>query len=122
MNNKIQQITTIREYITHFPPNVQAILSKFRKIIHEVTPEATEAMKYQMPTFVLNGENLIHFAAYKNHIGLYPTPSAVEAFKKDLKNYVTSKGAIQFVIAKSMPYDLVRRITEFRVKEVLKEN
>jgi len=117
----MNKFTTIDEYISNYPSNVQDILRKFRDIIHEAAPQATEDIKYQMPTFVLNEENLIHFAAYKNHIGLYPTPSAIIAFKKELKNYVTTKGAIQFVIAKSMPYDLIRKITEFRVKEVLKK-
>lgn len=114
-------INTINEYISSFPSNVQAILRKFKEIVQEEAPEATETIKYQMPTFVLKEENLIHFAAYRNHIGLYPTPSAIMAFKKELRNYVTTKGAIQFVIAKSMPYDLIKRITEFRVKEVLKK-
>jgi uncharacterized protein YdhG (YjbR/CyaY superfamily) len=117
----MNKFTTIDQYISNCPSNVQDILKKFRDIIHEEAPQATEAIKYQMPTFVLNGENLIHFAAYRNHIGLYPTPSAIIAFKKELKNYVTTKGAIQFVIAKSMPYDLIRKIAEFRVKEVLKK-
>lgn len=116
-----KSINTINEYISTFPSSVQAILRKFKEIIQEEAPDATEAIKYQMPTFVLKEENLIHFAAYRNHIGLYPTPSAIVAFKKELKNYVTTKGAIQFVIAKSMPYDLIKRITEFRVKEVLKK-
>lgn len=116
-----KSITTIDEYISSFPSNVQNILKKFKDIIQAEAPEATETIKYQMPTFVLNEENLIHFAAYRNHIGLYPTPSAIIAFKKELKNYVTTKGAIQFVIAKSMPYDLIRKITEFRVNEVLKK-
>lgn len=117
----MNKYTTIDQYISNCPSNVQDILKKFRDIIHEEAPQATEAIKYQMPTFVLNNQNLIHFAAYKNHIGLYPTPSGITAFQKELKNFVTTKGAIQFVIAKSMPYDLVRRITEFRVKEVLKK-
>jgi uncharacterized protein YdhG (YjbR/CyaY superfamily) len=121
MEKAKKQIITIDEYISTFPSNVQAILRKFKDIIQEAAPQATEAIKYQMPTFVLNDTNLIHFAAYKNHIGLYPTPSGINAFQKELKNYVTSKGAIQFVIAKSIPYDLVRRITEFRVKEVEKK-
>lgn len=115
----MNKYTTIDQYISNCPSNVQDILKKFRDIIQEEAPQASEAIKYQMPTFVLNEQNLIHFAAYKNHIGLYPTPSGITAFQKELKNYVTTKGAIQFVIAKSMPYDLVRRITGFRVKEVL---
>lgn len=109
---------TIDEYISSFPMTTQIILKDIRKAIKEIVPEATEAISYGMPTFKLNG-NLIHFAAYKHHIGFYPTPSGVEAFKKDLEKYKTSKGAIQFPIDKPMPLALFRKIVKYRVKEML---
>lgn len=98
-----------------FPQNVQEILQKIRQTIKRAAPKAVEAISYQMPTFKLNG-NLIHFAAFKNHIGLYPTPSAVEEFKDEMSKYVTSKGGIQFQLDEPIPYDLITRITEYRVK------
>ncbi len=106
----------IDAYISAQPKEVQPTLNKLRKVIVDNAPGVTEAIKYQMPTFVLNG-NLIHFAAYKKHIGLYPAPSAIVKFEKDLKAYVTSKGAIQFPLDRDIPYDLVKKIVEFRVAE-----
>ena len=106
----------IDTYIAGFPEDVQAILQKIRTTIQEVAPEATEAISYQMPTFKLNG-NLVHFAAYKNHIGFYPTPSGIEEFEKELSKYKGAKGSVQFPLDKPIPYDLIRRITEFRVRE-----
>jgi uncharacterized protein YdhG (YjbR/CyaY superfamily) len=84
--------------------------------IREAAPEAVDAISYQIPTFKLNG-NLVHFAAFKNHIGFYPTPSGIEAFKKELSLYKGAKGSVQFPIDKPVPYDLVRKIVLFRVKE-----
>jgi uncharacterized protein YdhG (YjbR/CyaY superfamily) len=91
-------------------------MEKMRKAIKEEAPQATEAISYQMPTFKLNG-NLVHFAAYKKHIGFYPTPSAIEAFREKLSSYKTSKGAIQFPIDKSLPIDLIKDMVKYRVKE-----
>lgn len=117
MLNK-RDFKTIDEYIATFPKNVQTIMEKMRKAIKEEAPQATEAIRYQMPTFKLNG-NLVHFAAYKKHIGFYPAPSAIEAFREKLSSYKTSKGAIQFPIDKSLPIDLVKGIVRYRVKENL---
>jgi uncharacterized protein YdhG (YjbR/CyaY superfamily) len=108
---------TIDEYIRSFPPDVQEILEKLRKLIHEVVPEAKEAMAYGIPTFTLN-ENLVHFAAFEHHIGFYPTPSGIASFKKELSLYKHAKGSVQFPLDQPIPYDLVRRIVEYRVKEV----
>jgi uncharacterized protein YdhG (YjbR/CyaY superfamily) len=116
----MDKFKTIDEYISSFPKSTQTILRSIRKAIQEVAPEATEAISYGMPTFKLNG-NLIHFAAYKHHIGFYPTPSGVEAFKKDLEKYKTSKGAIQFPIDQPIPIDLFKRIVKYRVKEMKKK-
>lgn len=107
---------TIDEYISRFPEDVRLILTQIRTVIKESAPGAVEKISYQMPTFYLKG-NLVHFAAFKNHIGFYPTPSGIEAFKDDLSRYKWSKGAVQFPIDEPMPYDLIRRIVEFRVTE-----
>lgn len=108
----------IDAYIAGFPAEVQAILQKVRAVIRKAAPTAEEAMKYGIPTFVLDG-NLIHFAGFKSHVGLYPTPSGIVAFKKELAGYASSKGAIQFTLDKPIPYALIERIAKFRVKENL---
>jgi uncharacterized protein YdhG (YjbR/CyaY superfamily) len=109
----------IDEYIAQFKPETQEILHKLRKVIHETVPEAGEKISYQMPTFTLNG-NLVHFAAYQNHIGFYPTPSAILAFSKEISGYKSSKGAVQFPIADPLPYELIREIVKFRTAENMK--
>lgn len=112
--------TTIDEYILMFSPEIQEILQKIRKIITEAAPDATEKISYQMPTFFLYG-NLIHFAAFKNHIGLYPTPSGIDEFKEELSHYKGAKGSVQFPLDKPIPYELIRRIVTFRVIETRKK-
>ena len=107
---------TIDAYIAGFPEDVQAILQQVRRTIHEAAPEATEAISYQMPTFKLHG-NLVHFGAFKSHIGFYPVPSGIEAFQEELAAYKQGKGSVQFPLNKPMPLDLIRRIVEFRVQE-----
>lgn len=114
------EIKTIDQYIELFPMDVQIKLKKIRNLIKEIVPEATEAIKYQMPTFILK-KNLVHFAGYKNHIGFYPVPTGIEAFKKELEKYPTSKGAVQFPHDKPIPYDLIKKIVKFRVKENIKK-
>ena len=114
-----QRYVTIDEYIRSFPVNIQNILEKMRQTIRKAAPDAVEAISYQMPTFKLNGKNLVHFAAFNNHIGFYPTASGIEAFKKALANYKWSKGAVQFLIDKPVPFDLVEKIVKFRVTENL---
>jgi uncharacterized protein YdhG (YjbR/CyaY superfamily) len=109
---------TIDQYIEGSPEAVRPILQKMRKAIREAAPEATEAISYRMPTFRLNGGNLVHFAAHTNHIGFYPTPSGVEAFKEELSPYEWAKGSVQFPLNKPIPFDLVKRIVVFRVQEV----
>jgi len=110
---------SIDEYISKFPPEVQEILETLRKVIKESAPDATEKISYQMPTFVLHG-NLVHFAAHKNHIGFYPTPSGIDAFKQELLEYKGAKGSVQFPIEKSLPYELISEIVKFRVAENIK--
>lgn len=108
---------SIDEYISAFPPEVREVLEEMRSTIHAVAPEATESISYAIPTFDLNGRHLVHFAAFKNHIGFYPVPSALEAFKEELKAYKSGKGSAQFPLGKPLPLDLIRRIVEFRVAE-----
>jgi uncharacterized protein YdhG (YjbR/CyaY superfamily) len=114
--NSDSTIQTIDEYIAGFPEDIREILEKVRETIRQAAPEATEKISYQMPTFYLNG-NLVHFAAFKKHIGLYPAPSGVAAFQEELAPYVKAKGSIQFPLDKPIPYDLIARITAFRVQE-----
>ena len=110
---------TIDEYIATFPKNVQSILQELRQVIREAAPEAKEAISYQMPAFKLNG-NLVYFAAWKNHIGFYGgTGEVVKTFKKELSNHEVSKGTIKFPLDKPIPYELVRKIVKYRVKENL---
>ncbi len=113
-----RQFKNIDDYIATFPKNVQHTLRELRSAIKESAPEAEETISYGMPTFKLNG-NLVHFAAYEKHIGFYPTPSAILAFKEELSIYKQSKGAVQFPIDGPIPLDIVREIVRFRIKENL---
>jgi len=112
---------TIDEYIESFPEDARPVLEKMRQTIHNAVPEAVEAISYQMPTFKLNGKNLVHFAAWKDHIGLYPLPSTMEAFQKELTSYKKSKGSLRFPLDRPIPYDLIAKIAEFRAKELQKK-
>jgi uncharacterized protein YdhG (YjbR/CyaY superfamily) len=120
MKAKQKQPTTIDEYIAGFPKDVQERLQKIRATIRKAAPEAEEAIKYQIPTFVLNG-NLIHFGGYQHHIGLYPGSRPVEEFKDELTKYRVSKGTVQFPLDKSLPLGLIGRITRFCVKRNLEK-
>ena len=110
------QYSTIDEYIEQFPPDIQLILNELRRVIAEAAPQPQEKISYQMPTFALKG-NLVHFAAYKNHIGFYATPTGHEKFATELSNYKQGKGSVQFPLNQPIPYDLIKRIVEFRVEE-----
>lgn len=110
------EFNNIDEYIDIFPIEVQAKLIQFRKLIHTLVPDIKETMAYQMPTFVLNG-NLVHFAAYKKHIGFYPTPSGISNFIDEISKYKYAKGSVQFPIDEDLPIDLISRIVLFRVDE-----
>ena len=107
----------IDEYIAGFPKDVREALRQVRATIAKAAPDAEEAIKYQIPTFVLDG-NLVHFAAFKNHVGFYPTPSAIAAFEGELARYQRAKGSVQFPLHEPMPLELIERIVEFRVGEV----
>jgi uncharacterized protein YdhG (YjbR/CyaY superfamily) len=112
-------IKTIDEFISQYPPEVQTILQKIRALIQKSAPGAEEAMAYGIPTFKLNGKNLVHFSAFKEHIGFYPTPSGITKFKKELSAYEGAKGSVKFPLTKPIPYALIGKITQFRVKEVM---
>ncbi|MDT3738068.1 MAG: DUF1801 domain-containing protein [Candidatus Kapabacteria bacterium] len=107
---------SIDEYIAGFPEEIQVILNQVRTTIKKSAPDAVEKISYAMPTFFLNG-NLVHFAAFQNHIGFYPTPSGIENFKKEISKYKWSKGAVQFPINEPMPLKLIEEIIKFRVRE-----
>jgi uncharacterized protein YdhG (YjbR/CyaY superfamily) len=108
----------IDEYIASFTPDIQEILEQIRTTIKQAAPEAEEKISYAIPTFVLNGV-LVHFAAFKNHIGLYALPSGTKAFQKELSIYKSGKGSVQFPINKPIPLELISKIVQFRVNENL---
>ena len=116
MKSQKSNFKTINEYIKIFPKDIQKILEMVRQTIKKAAPEAEEAISYQMPTFKLN-VNLVHFAAFKNHIGFYPTPSGTKEFKKEISVFRSGKGSIQFPIDKPMPLSLIKKIVKYRVKE-----
>jgi uncharacterized protein YdhG (YjbR/CyaY superfamily) len=113
-----EEYKNIDAYIRSFPPEVQDVLEKLRQPIHMAAPQAVESISYRMPAFKLNGV-LVYFAAYKKHIGFYPTASGIESFKKELASFATSKGTVQFPLDKPIPYQLVAKIVAFRVRENL---
>jgi uncharacterized protein YdhG (YjbR/CyaY superfamily) len=111
-----KQQKTMDGYIAAFPPEIQGILRKLRLAIRESAPNAEETIRYGIPTFRQNG-NLVHFAAFKKHIGFYPTPSAIAVFKNELSPYKQAKGSVQFPIDEPIPFGLVKRIVRYRVRE-----
>lgn len=108
---------SVEEYIAQFPPDRQAILEQVRAVIRETAPQATEKISWQMPTYH-QGENLVHFAMQKNHLGFYPGGEATGVFAEQLAGYKTSKGSIQFPLANPIPLELIREITAWRVQKV----
>ncbi len=111
---------TIDEYIANFPPGIQEILEKIRATVHLAAPEAEETIKYDMPTFTYTG-NLVHFAAFKKHIGFFPPPTGLLKFKDELLAYQGPKGSLKFPLDQPIPYDLISAIVTFRVKENLEK-
>lgn len=109
---------SIDAYIAGYPPDVQEILEKIRLTIRKAAPDAQETIKYRLPTFTLKG-NLVHFGAFKKHIGFYPTPTGTDKFRKELSVYKGEKGSVQFPLDRPIPYALIRKIVRFRVKENL---
>ena len=118
MDSQKAGFTSIDEYIASFPEPIQERLRNLRATIKAAAPEATEKISYQMPTFFLNG-NLVYFGVSKNHIGFYPTPAAIEAFKDELSVYKGAKGSVQFPFDQPLPHELISRIVQFRVGQNL---
>jgi uncharacterized protein YdhG (YjbR/CyaY superfamily) len=113
--------SNIDEYISGFPEDIRQKLEKIRQVIKEAAPGAREAISYGMPALRLNG-TLVYFAAFKDHIGFFPTSSGIDAFKRELSTYSTSKGTIRFPLDKPIPFDLIKKIAAFRVQEALSKN
>jgi uncharacterized protein YdhG (YjbR/CyaY superfamily) len=111
-----KNLTTIDEYIANYP-EIKETLQELRSLIKSCVPDATEKISWGMPTFVLHGSNLAHFAVNKGYIGFYPADTGVEAFKDELAGYTTTKGSIHLPLNKPMPYDLIKRIIEYRALE-----
>ncbi len=120
MERARKMTSSIDEYIALYPPDVQEKLKKLRAFIKDLVPEAGETISYGIPTFDLHG-HLVHFAAFRDHISFFPTASGVAAFQQELSEYKISKGTIQFPMDKPMPFDLIKRIVEFRVAENMKK-
>lgn len=118
MQKKIK-FKTVEEYFASVPEGVRNKLEKIRQIIKEEAPEAQEVLSYQMPAFKLNGRILIYYAAWKEHIGFYPYPSAMAEFNKELVKYKTAKSTVRFPLDKPIPFDLISKIIKYRVKENL---
>ena len=111
----------IDKFIADYPRGTQALLRQLRSTIKKAVPNAEEVISYGIPTFDLHGQHLVHFSAFKNHIGFYPTPSGIEEFKKELSEYKSAKGSVQFPIDKPLPFGLITKIVRFRVKEILEK-
>lgn len=116
-----EQSATIDEYISTFPSDVGKILENMRSVISKAAPGAEEAIRYGMPTFRLHNKNLVHFAAFRHHVGFYPTSSGIAAFNQDLSPYRQGKGSVRFPLGQPVPWDLVKKIVMFRVAETERE-
>ena len=118
---KMNKVADVDEYIQSFPVEIQAILKKLRVVIQKAAPKSEEVISYNMPAYKQNGA-LVYFAAYKNHIGFYPTASPIKVFNDQLENYKTSKGAIQFPLDKPLPKKLITNIVKYKLQEnILKQ-
>jgi uncharacterized protein YdhG (YjbR/CyaY superfamily) len=111
--------TSIDEYIADFPTDVQEILEQIRSTIQKTAPDAEETISYKMPTFNYKGHYLVYFGAFKNHIGFYPAPTGNPEFKEELELYGAGKGTLKFPLNKPIPLDVIRKVTEYRMKENL---
>jgi uncharacterized protein YdhG (YjbR/CyaY superfamily) len=112
---------SVDEYIAGFPQSVQERLALMRSTLKKAIPGAEEAIKYAMPTMMINGRNLVHFAAFKNHIGFYALPVTHEAFAEELSGYTTGKGSVQFPLDQQLPVSLITRMTKFRLKSAVEK-
>lgn len=112
---------SVQEYINKFPQEVQKILLEINDLIKKTVPNAEEVMGYGVPAFKLKGKYLVYYAAFKKHVGLYPSPEVIKYFKEELSGYETAKGTIKFPLDKKMPYNLIKKIVKFKAKEIEKE-
>ena len=119
IDNKVR-FTTMDEYIASFPADTQKILEEIRATIKAAVPEAEEKISYQIPTFELDGRNLIHFAGWKKHVSLYPIPAGDEAFEKKIAQYIAGKGTLKFPLDRPLPMKLISRIVKYRVADIMK--
>ena len=117
MSMKTDKFKTVDEYIASFPKEKQTLLQNIRKAVQEVAPKAEEGISYGMPAYKLSGKPLVYFAAFDKHIGFYATPTGHSAFKKELSMYKQGKGSVQFPLGETLPIELIKRITTFRVNE-----
>lgn len=118
---KAARQTTVDEYISSLPAELQSIMRQIRAVIQKAAPKATETISYGMPTYKLNGKPVVYFAAFKSHIGLYATPQGHEAFEKELSKYKQGKGSVQFPLDEPMPLKLIERMVKFRVQQVMEK-
>jgi uncharacterized protein YdhG (YjbR/CyaY superfamily) len=121
MDRMKTNLKTIKTYIAVYPKETQVVLKKIYELIHSLVPSAEEKISYGIPTFKLKGKNLVHFAAYAHHIGFYPGSEAIGVFEDELKGYVLSKGTVQFQLDEPIPYEMITKITKFRIKVVEQE-
>jgi uncharacterized protein YdhG (YjbR/CyaY superfamily) len=117
MMNRMKKTQTVDDYIADYPDDVQKLLETMRATIKKTAPKAEETIGYGIPTYKLNGKNLVHFGAAKSHIGFYPAPSGISAFQKELKPYKQAKGSVQFPFDEPLPLGIIKKIVQFRVKE-----
>jgi uncharacterized protein YdhG (YjbR/CyaY superfamily) len=110
--------SSIDDYIAGFPPETRRVLEEMRTLIGTAAPDATETISYAIPTFDLNGKHLVHFAGFKGHVGFYPMPSGIGAFSEELAPYMSGKGTARFPLDQPLPAGLIRRIVEFKIREV----
>jgi len=112
-----KKVENIDDYISDFPVETQKYLNEMRELIRKLAPDSVESISYAIPTFSLNGKYLVYFAGFKNHIGLYPTPVGMEAFKEELSNYKTGKGSVQFPLNKPLPIALITKIVKYQIEQ-----
>jgi len=112
-----KKVENIDDYISDFPDETQKYLNEMRELIRKLAPDSVESISYAIPTFSLNGKYLVYFAGFKNHIGLYPTPVGMEAFKEELSNYKTGKGSVQFPLNKPLPIALITKIVKYQIEQ-----
>ena len=115
MTDNKNRFTSIDEYIASFPAETQKILEEIRATIKATAPDAKEKISYQIPTFELNGRNLVHFAGWKKHVSLYPIPAGDEAFEKEIAQYVAGKGTLKFPLDEPVPLELIGEVVKFSV-------